>query len=86
MRQHAPEAQQIAFGLEVIKRYGFDFERGRQDKTHHPFMTKFSLGDVRITTRYIEDDFAQALLDIRITRVADRAPEIAPPRPAARPR
>ena len=29
--------------------------RGRLDKTHHPFMTKFSLGDVRITTRVDED-------------------------------
>ncbi|MCE9626817.1 MAG: carboxypeptidase M32 [Candidatus Eisenbacteria bacterium] len=61
VRQHAPEAQQLAFGLEVIRRYGFDFERGRQDKTHHPFMTKFSLGDVRITTRVREDEITDAL-------------------------
>ena len=61
LRQHAPEAQQLAFGLEVIRRYGYDFERGRQDKTHHPFMTKFSLGDVRITTRVREDDVTDAL-------------------------
>ncbi len=61
LRQHAPEADQLAFGLEVIRRYGYDFERGRQDKTHHPFMTKFSLGDVRITTRVREDDLADAL-------------------------
>ncbi len=61
LRQHAPEADQLAFGLEVIRRYGFDFERGRQDKTHHPFMTKFSLGDVRITTRVREDDLTDAL-------------------------
>ena len=25
-----------------IKRFGYDFERGRLDKTHHPFCTKFS--------------------------------------------
>jgi carboxypeptidase Taq len=61
VRQHAPEASQLAFGLEVIRRFGFDFERGRQDKTHHPFMTKFSLGDVRITTRVREDDITDAL-------------------------
>ncbi len=36
----------------IIKQLGYDFNRGRQDKTHHPFMTKFSLGDVRITTRF----------------------------------
>ncbi len=61
VRQPAPEAQQLAFGLEVIRRFGFDFERGRQDKTHHPFMTKFSLGDVRITTRVREDEITDAL-------------------------
>ena len=61
IRQHAPEATQLAFGLDVIRRFGFDFERGRQDKTHHPFMTKFSLGDVRITTRVREDEITDAL-------------------------
>ncbi|MDQ2996232.1 MAG: carboxypeptidase M32, partial [Chloroflexota bacterium] len=40
---------------------GYDFERGRQDKTYHPFMTKFSLGDVRITTRVDPNDLGQAL-------------------------
>jgi carboxypeptidase Taq len=61
LHQHAPEAQQLAFGLDVIRRFGYDFTRGRQDKTHHPFMTKFSLGDVRITTRVREDDVTDAL-------------------------
>ena len=61
LRQPAPEATQIEFGLEVIRRFGYDFERGRQDKTHHPFMTKFSLGDVRITTRFRDDDFTDGL-------------------------
>ena len=61
VRQHAPEAAQLQFGLDVIRRFGFDFERGRQDKTHHPFMTKFSLGDVRITTRVREDEITDAL-------------------------
>ncbi len=61
IRQHAPEADQLAFGLKVIERYGYDMNRGRQDKTHHPFMTKFSLGDVRITTRVREDEITDAL-------------------------
>jgi len=61
LRQHAPAADQLAFGVSVIRRYGYDFDRGRQDKTHHPFMTKFSLGDVRITTRVREDDLTDAL-------------------------
>lgn len=61
LNQHAPEADQLPFGLKVIQRYGYDFQRGRQDKTHHPFMTKFSLGDVRITTRVREHDVTDAL-------------------------
>jgi carboxypeptidase Taq len=61
LKQLYPEDQQLAFGQEVIKVYGYDFTRGRQDKTHHPFMTKFSLGDVRITTRVKERDLGDAL-------------------------
>ncbi|MEI6084791.1 MAG: carboxypeptidase M32 [Verrucomicrobiota bacterium] len=61
LHQSFPEAAQLAFGREVIQRFGYDFQRGRQDKTHHPFMTKFSLGDVRITTRVKENDLGDAL-------------------------
>lgn len=61
LAQHTPAAEQLAFGLDVIRQYGYDFDRGRQDMTHHPFMTKFSLGDVRITTRVREDDMTDAL-------------------------
>jgi carboxypeptidase Taq len=61
VRQKFPETQQLAFGAEVVKRLGYDFERGRQDKTHHPFQTTFSLGDVRITTRVKENDLGDAL-------------------------
>jgi carboxypeptidase Taq len=61
LHQTYPEDQQLAFGANVIKQFGYDFERGRQDKTHHPFATKFSLGDVRITTRVKENDLGEAL-------------------------
>jgi carboxypeptidase Taq len=61
LRQAFPEDQQLAFGAAVIKQFGYDFNRGRQDKTHHPFATKFSLGDVRITTRVRENDLGEAL-------------------------
>jgi carboxypeptidase Taq len=60
LHRPAPEAEQLAFGLEVIRAFGYDFDRGRQDKTPHPFMTRFSLGDVRITTRVRETDFTDA--------------------------
>jgi carboxypeptidase Taq len=61
LKQHYPQADQLAFGLDVIKQLGYDFNRGRQDLTHHPFMTKFSLGDVRITTRVDENNLADCL-------------------------
>ncbi len=56
-----PGAEQIAWAETVIGRFGYDFTRGRQDETPHPFMTKFSLGDVRITTRVKDDDLTEAL-------------------------
>ena len=61
LRGAFPEAEQMALGLAVIKRVGYDFERGRLDKTHHPFCTKFASGDVRITTRVRENDLSEAL-------------------------
>jgi carboxypeptidase Taq len=61
IRQFFPEAQQKAFGEKVIKQYGYDFNRGRQDKTHHPFMIRFGPGDIRITTRFHEYDLGDGL-------------------------
>ncbi len=55
------EQKQWDFGLEVIKRYGFDFVRGRQDKSVHPFTTGFSINDVRITTRVDQNFLSPAL-------------------------
>jgi carboxypeptidase Taq len=55
------EDEQLAFGAAIAEKFGYDWTRGRQDKTHHPFMTKFSLGDVRITTRVRKNDLAEAL-------------------------
>ena len=54
LQQYYPERPQWDFGEDIIRDFGYDFQRGRQDKTHHPFMIKFSLGDVRITTRMDE--------------------------------
>jgi carboxypeptidase Taq len=55
LQQFYPETQQWAFGERIIRAYGYDFNRGRQDKTHHPFMTRFNWGDCRITTRFDEN-------------------------------
>ncbi len=53
--------KQRAFGEKVIAAIGYDLERGRQDKSVHPFTTEFSINDVRITTRYQEDWMPAAL-------------------------
>ncbi len=55
------EQQQWDFGVDIVRRYGYDFERGRQDKTHHPFMIRFSAGDVRITTRFSKNNLIDGL-------------------------
>lgn len=55
------EEAQWKFGEEVITKFGYDWERGRQDKAVHPFTTSFGLGDVRITTRFDPTHGASAL-------------------------
>jgi carboxypeptidase Taq len=49
-----PQPTQKAFGEEVLADMGYDFDRGRQDVSAHPFTTSFSPDDVRVTTRYDE--------------------------------
>lgn len=61
LRQDFPEHQQLEFCRTIIERIGYDFKRGRQDKTLHPFMTNFSIDDVRITTRVYENNLTQSL-------------------------
>ncbi|MBL0214052.1 MAG: carboxypeptidase M32 [Myxococcales bacterium] len=58
-----PIAAQRALGLEIMGLLGFDFEGGRLDVSTHPFCGGVA-EDVRITTRYSEDDFVQALMGI----------------------
>jgi carboxypeptidase Taq len=55
------EGRQWDFGLQVIRRIGFDLQRGRQDRAAHPFTTGFSPGDVRITTRVSPDNLKAGL-------------------------
>ena len=46
------EATQEKFGEQVVTAFGYDWERGRQDRTVHPFCINFGPDDVRITTRF----------------------------------
>jgi carboxypeptidase Taq len=64
LKLYYPQAAQLDFGEKVIRQYGYDFQRGRQDLTHHPFATKFSIGDVRITTRVQENDVTDCLFGL----------------------
>ncbi len=56
-----PVGAQRALNLAVMKRLGFDFEAGRLDESAHPFSGGVP-EDLRLTTRYREDDFAQSLM------------------------
>ena len=55
------EAGQEEFGRKVISAFGYDWERGRQDRSVHPFCMNFGPGDVRITTRFDGGWLAPAL-------------------------
>jgi len=55
------DKKQWDFGVDVITRFGYDWNGGRQDRSAHPFTTSFGIGDVRITTRIIENMVTSAL-------------------------
>jgi carboxypeptidase Taq len=61
LRQPFARAAQFDFALHAAKSLGYDLKRGRLDLTHHPFCTRFSAGDVRITTRVNGNDLGDAL-------------------------
>ena len=60
-QQEYDETAQWDFGMIPLQAIGYDLERGRQDKSAHPFTTSFSVNDVRITTRVFKDLFPSAL-------------------------
>ncbi|MFX8770577.1 carboxypeptidase M32, partial [Acinetobacter baumannii] len=47
--------------VRLMQALGFDFNHGRLDVSHHPF-TGGIPDDVRLTTSYREDEFAQAMM------------------------
>ena len=54
---------QKQLGLSIMKTLGFDFNHGRLDVSAHPFCGGVP-EDVRITTRYSENDFLSALMGV----------------------
>jgi carboxypeptidase Taq len=63
VKPHGPfaVAQQAALCKQVVGMLGFDFDAGRIDVSTHPFCGGVP-EDVRMTTRYREDDFLPALM------------------------
>ncbi len=56
-----PVEKQRALNHAVMTLLGFDFDGGRLDESAHPF-TGGVPEDIRLTTRYREDDFVQSLM------------------------
>ncbi len=56
-----PVPAQRTLNLAIMKKLGFDFDGGRLDESAHPF-TGGVPEDVRLTTRYREDNFVQSLM------------------------
>jgi len=56
-----PKAAQRALSLDVMALLQFDFDAGRLDESTHPFSGGVP-EDVRLTTRYREDDFLPSLM------------------------
>lgn len=61
LKRKTDKSAQFAFSTYMLEQMGYDFEAGRLDYSTHPFATGLNLGDVRITTNVIEDDFTFAL-------------------------
>ncbi len=57
LKQHFDKDKQWDFGIEILRRMGYDFDAGRQDITPHPFTISFGASDVRVTTRINPDHF-----------------------------
>jgi carboxypeptidase Taq len=56
-----PADKQHAFGQFVLESMGFDLKAGRLDVTTHPFCEGLAQGDTRLTTRYRDEKFTDAL-------------------------
>jgi carboxypeptidase Taq len=58
---HFPAADQQALATELLAAVGYDPARWRLDPAVHPFARSMAHSDVRITTRWEEDDLAMAV-------------------------
>jgi carboxypeptidase Taq len=57
------ENTQKSIGIKVLEKMGFDLNRGRLDKSTHPFCIGGRF-DVRLTTRYDDSNFLSSLFGV----------------------
>ncbi len=55
------KSAQWDFGIDLLRKMGYDFASGRQDISTHPFTTNFSANDVRVTTRINPSDLNEMI-------------------------
>jgi len=56
-----PQERQREFSLEMLSRWGMDEQAWRLDDTVHPFAVSLSESDIRLTTRFDQDDLGGIL-------------------------
>ncbi|MEO1235676.1 MAG: carboxypeptidase M32 [Planctomycetota bacterium] len=56
-----PIGRQEAFVREISRAVGFDYDRGRLDVSTHPFCSGTHHSDIRLTTRFHDDNLPDAL-------------------------
>lgn len=61
LRQFFAIDRQRELSLRVLRAMGYDFAAGRLDTTVHPFTITTGPGDVRVTTRFAENDLLSGL-------------------------
>jgi carboxypeptidase Taq len=64
LHRHYPIAAQERLSRFAAERIGFDFNSGRLDRSVHPFCSDIGPGDTRMTTRYDENYFGDALFSV----------------------
>ena len=61
LKEEFDKEAQANFSNELMKYLGFNSQRSRLDVSAHPFTTTLGSHDVRITTRYLQDNFLSSI-------------------------
>lgn len=61
LAQRYDDQKQWDFTMLLLRDLGFDLERGRQDRSSHPFTSAAAPSDVRVTTRIFENNPSSAI-------------------------